>query len=206
VISVTGVTLPSFWMDRFPFPGVEGASWFDDGLNQAGVVAMASLLAPFGRRPCTVSELLYAAAGPDNHRHPYGDGSFDPDACEPDDQSPQDLGSHPDCESALGLMDFQVRSTWATLDAPMAGHMEASGSHAIWGGTSRADTFYAPNNFGFHQHGSEEEPYLDDGFRLCADAQPSEAVEQAYATWLSDARIGGAYAPLVSPIIASSAD
>jgi len=195
--------LEAFWIDRYPFPGLEGEDWFVDGLNHEMAAQLDAWLVDYGRRACTVTELLYAAAGPDNHRYPYGDGSFDISACDPDDSNPQPLGTYNRCESALGIRDFQVRSSWGRLDAqiiavmqdtPQAAGFPGDYTHAVWGGTSRSDTFYAPNNYGFHLHDLLEDPYQDDGFRVCAGPEaPTAEQDAAYSYWLEDLIRAGSY-------------
>jgi hypothetical protein len=206
IIPTHNATLESYWIDRYPFPGVPDIPWFTDGLSQDMVAWLDEWMADYGRRACTVSELLYAAAGPVNDRYPYGDGSFDPNACDPDDTAPAAIGTHAGCESALGIRDFQVRSAWGRLDSQMVAVMadtpQATGfpldnEFAAWGGTSRSDTYYAPSNFGFHLHGWEDDPYQDDGFRVCAGPdKPTPEQDAAYSYWLEDVVRAGSYVDL----------
>ncbi len=206
IIPHSSLSLDPFWIDRYPFPGLEGQDWFVDGLSHEMVSQLDDWLGDYGRRACTVSELLYAAAGRDNQRYPYGDGSFDINACDPDDSNPEPLGTYTTCESPLGIRDFQVRSTWAQLDAQMLDVMMATPqqpgfpgdyTHAVWGGTSRTDTFYSPNNFGFHVHDVLDEAYVDDGFRVCAGPDaPTDEQNTAYAYWLEDVIMAGSYEAL----------
>ena len=204
IIPESSIQVDGFWIDRYPFPGVPGDDWFPDGLNMQVVATLDSWLQEYGRRACTISELLLASASQDNHRYPYGDGDYDSTACDPDDSNPSPIGSFPDCVSATGVRDFQVRSTWVRLDRDMVLVMAETqqaddfpGDHefAVWGGTSRTDTYYAPNNFGFHMHGVDDVAYQDDGFRVCAGPNaPSEAQDTAYTYWLEDVRAAGSYA------------
>jgi hypothetical protein len=206
IIPMSSHTIDDFYMDRYPFPGVEGEDWFSDGTRHNTIEALDATLVDFGRRVCSIAELMYAAAGPGNHRLPYGDGSTWGESCDPDDENPSPLGSFPNCESDFGIRDFQVRSTWGRLDAQtisvMQGTPQADGfpgdlSYAVWGGTSRDDTFYAPSNFGFHTHGRlAEDLYLDDGFRVCADDTPTTNQEIAYARWMDRALDAGSYEAL----------
>ncbi len=70
-------------------------------------------------------------------------------------------------------------------------------TYAVWGGTSRRDTFHAPSNFGFHTHDRlAEDLYLDDGFRVCADAPPTANQNIAYDRWIEDALTAGSYEAL----------
>ncbi|MGB0637702.1 MAG: hypothetical protein ACPGTU_00115, partial [Myxococcota bacterium] len=103
--------------------------------------------------------------------------------------------------------DFQVRSTWGVLDEQtiqaLDGTEQVEGfpepfTYAVWGGTSRTDTFYAPNNYGFHTHAVDaEDRYQDDGFRVCAGPDaPTTAQDLAYDRWLSDALLAGSFEAL----------
>ena len=52
------------------------------------IEALDQTLEQYGRRACTISELMYAAAGPDNNRYPYGNEWIDR-VCDPDDANPE---------------------------------------------------------------------------------------------------------------------
>ena len=206
IMPATNYNIDDYYIDRYPFPGVAGVEWFTDGTRHNTIEALDATLADFGRRVCNISELLYAAAGPENHRYPYGDGFTWGEACDPDDMNPSPIGSFPDCVSDLGIRDFQVRSTWGRLDDTTVAVMQETPQHpsfpddliyAVWGGTSRDDTFYAPSNFGFHTHERlAEDLYLDDGFRVCADEEPTNNEEIAYTRWLESAIEAGSYEAL----------
>lgn len=205
IIPLADFTVDAFLIDRYPFPGVEGAEWFTDGAHHSTIEALDATLADFGRRACTITELLYAASSADNHRYPYGD-EYIAERCEVDDVNPEVIGAYPLCKSTLGIHDFQVRSTWGRLDEQIIAVMAeteqvfdfpADLEFASWGGTSRADTFYAPSNYGFHTHAREgEDRYLDDGFRVCADKNPTSAEELAYGRWLTRAVDAGSFEAL----------
>jgi hypothetical protein len=205
IIPEAEFSVAPFLIDRFPFPGVEGAAWFSDGAHHSTVEALDATLADFGRRACTITELLFAAASADNHRYPYGD-EFVAERCEPDDVNPDFIGTYSSCHSALGIHDFGVRSTWGRLDSQIVSVMSETDqggsfpgelSYASWGGTSRDDTFYAPTNFGFHTHAKEgEDRYLDDGFRICADTAPTRNEDLAFARWLDRALEAGSFEAL----------
>ena len=206
IMPLANYAIDDFYIDRYPFPGIEGAEWFADGTRHNTIEALDLTLADFGRRVCTIAELMYAAAGPDNHRYPFGDGTTWDDVCDPDDENPSPIGAFPGCESDFGIRDFQVRSTWGRLDATTITTMQDTPqregfpgdlTYAVWGGTSRDDTFYAPTNFGFHTHDRlAEDLYLDDGFRVCADDTPSANQEVAYERWLERALEAGSYEAL----------
>ena len=202
IIPLADFSVAPFLIDRFPFPGVEGAAWFNDGAHHSTIEALDAILADFGRRACTITELLYAAASAENHRYPYGD-AFIAGQCEVDDLNPDVIGAYAGCVSALGIRDFGVRSTWGRLDDQIIAVMNLTEQgevfpgdlvHATWGGTSRDDTFYAPSNFGFHTHAKEgDDRYLDDGFRICADETPTSNEDLAFERWLNKAVEGGSF-------------
>ena len=203
-------TIPAFCMDRFPFPGIEGESWPVDGLNLDTVHTLDLTLAAFGRRACTLSELLLAGAGPNNWRFPYDPGQALSGMCEEDDFEPGPIGRMPNCVSPLGFRDMLVRSVWARLDpamgAVLAGHgmpiyppwdgagFAGAQPYAVYGGTSRQGTFYCSTNFGVHSHPSSIELFLDDGFRVCANPGPPDpTVEAAWQDFLADFLLVGSY-------------
>ncbi len=207
VIPVSSFVIQDFYIDRYPFPGVAGEAWYTDGARHNTIVALDNTLGDFGRRVCTITELLFAAAGPENQRYPYGNGTHDPSACDPDDSNPAPIGTYENCRSPTGVHDFQVRSTWGVLDDQVVAALEGTEQidgfpepyvYAVWGGTSRTDTFYAPNNYGFHTHATDaEDRYLDDGFRVCAGPDtPTAAQDLAYDRWLTDALRAGSFEAL----------
>lgn len=197
--------LDDYYIDRFPFPGVEGVTWFTDGAIHSTIEALDAKLADFGRRACTIPELLYAAAGPDNMRYPYGN-DYVAGQCDPDDTNPQPIGTFSLCESDFGIRDFMVRGTWGRLDDQTREAIDGWGDHdrmpadiefAVYGGTSRLDTIQAHSNFGFHSHAKEgDDRYLDDGFRLCADAPPSTNQDAAFERWRDNAVAAGSFAAM----------
>jgi hypothetical protein len=205
VIYESNFGISSFCVDPLPFPGRAGAPWPSFGLNAALAEDLDSRLAAFGRRLCTISELLLASAGPDNWRYPYDPEDWSEGLCDPDDLTPQPLGSYEDCTSPLGVSDFQVRSTWGWLDPEMKAHLNSydapvtrpgedplppeSFEYAVQGGTSRAETFYSPTNFGIHSH-PQDAVYLDDGARVCADPAQDWPDEGGYEEWLAPALDG----------------
>jgi len=170
--------LGDFCMDAYPWPGVEGEGWMPDGLNWDRVIELESTLSVVGLRLCTIGELLYGAAGPENWRYPYLSSDFEEETCDPEDHTPLSMGTYSDCLSSTGFRDFGIRSSWARLDAQslevLAGGdpealPEGDGSYGIYGGTSRQDTFHAPSNFGIHYYGPGNQAYVTDDFRACAD-------------------------------------
>jgi hypothetical protein len=197
VIRRTTVEVTDFCIDVLPFPGRHGAVWPADGLGRETAERLDGALTDYGRRLCSVSELLLAGAGPDNWRYPYDPESPRPGLCDPDDSHPQPLGSFDACVSPAGVRDLQVRSTWARLGQTMRGHLESYGApnrpphlgggmpddraYAVWGGTARSDTFYSPNNFGIHAHDATEGTYIDDSTRVCREpGRVSARTERAY--------------------------
>lgn len=178
-----------FCIATFPMPGAEGAAWPTDGLSLDQLPDVEAALDTYGRRLCTVPELLLASAGEDNWRHPYDPEERSSTVCEPDDFNPSPLGAYQACESPMGVRDFEVRSTWAlldeltlaSLDEVWGGTIPGDAVYAVWGGTSRADTYYAPSNFGVHFHGAGEDPYTDDALRVCAD--PGGSTQDQDAAW-----------------------
>lgn len=165
-----------FCIAKFPAPGIEGGAWPVDGLSISQLPSVELELQASARRLCTVPELLRAAAGHDDWRHPY-DPEERRSVCDPDDGNPSPIGTFPSCTSPEGVRDFEVRSTWAGLDDQTAevlrefwgDDLDGGGTWVAWGGTSRTDTYYAPSNFGVHLHGADEDPYTDDGLRICTD-------------------------------------
>lgn len=176
-----------FCVAEYPFPNRAGVPWPADGLRIDQLPAVEARVEPFGRRLCTVDELLLVGAGPDNWRHPHDPARRLPGRCEPYDLAEgMVLGAYAGCVNAQGVHDLGVRSSWARINDPAiardlrAGWLTDRGPsvplpdlpYAVWGGTARDDTFYAPGNFGIHTHGIEG-PFVDDGLRLCATPRPS---------------------------------
>jgi hypothetical protein len=209
-IPLSTLTIPAFCMDRFPFPGIEGESWPADGLNFDTVRELDEVLADFDRRPCTVSELLLAGAGPNNWRFPYDPGEHLSGMCEEDDFNPGPIGRMPMCISPLGFRDVLVRSVWARLDPTMGAALAPHGipiyppwegagfvgsqAYVVYGGTSRQGTFYNSSNYGVHSHTDSVELFLDDGFRVCANpGVPDPVVEAAWQDFLAEFLIVGSY-------------
>ena len=182
--------LNDFCMDAYPWPGLAGQGWMPDGLHWNQVVEMEGMLAQIGLRMCTVGELLYGAAGPDNWRYPYLSSTHESDICDPEDHTPLPMGTYPDCVSSTGFSDFGIRSAWARLDeqaVEILGFGKGSkwpagdGTYGIYGGTSRQDTFHAPSNFGIHYYGPGDPAYVTDDIRVCADLSdepPDQATER----------------------------
>ena len=203
IIPAHDFVIDDYYIDRYPFPGAEDAAWFTDGAHHSTIEALDAKLGDFGRRACTLTELLYAAAGPDNLRYPYGD-TYVSGHCDGDDTNPEPIGTFTLCESDFGIRDFMVRGAWGRLDTQTREAIDGSGDHeampadiefAVYGGTSRLDTIQAHSNFGFHTHAKEgEDRYLDDGFRICADAPPSTNQDNAFERWRNNAVEAGSFA------------
>jgi hypothetical protein len=194
IIRRSDFTVADVCVGLYPFPGVRGAAWPSDGLNLDGAEALNDHLADFGRRLCTVPELLLAAAGPENERYPYGP-EHRVDVCDPSGDSPSLLGTWVNCVSPTGVRDFGVRSTWGAVTDDLVAALEPHGlpwgagerSLVAYGGTSRQNTFYAPTNFGVHAHSLGEEAYGDDGARVCRDPRPIDAAEEErWAVFVDD--------------------
>ncbi len=205
--------ISTFCVDAFPFPGRDGAAWPPDGLDYVQARQLDDALSTHGRRLCTVSELLLAAAGSSNSRYPYGDDRVE-GRCDPSDASPQAMGTFAGCVSAAGARDFLVRSAWARLEEPMCTHLGAYGApnrpphvgggvpdvldYAVYGGIGRTDTFYASTNFGIHGHGADAGQTPDDATRVCRDpGRVDAATEAGYAAWIDGFIAGGSYAALL---------
>ncbi len=179
-----------FCIDTYPLPGTAGASWPTDGLNKPQIrETVEPWLWGQGRRLCTVSELMFAAGGAEGLRFPWGNTRKD-GVCDPKDEAPDPMGSFPKCESPTGAREFQVRSTWARLDATTLAALSAAGAdtqpgfdggYTVWGGLVRADTYYAPTNSGVHFHQDDAPAFNDDGLRTCAWSGAVSGEQQA--TW-----------------------
>jgi hypothetical protein len=163
-----------------------------------------------------VSELLLAAAGPDNWRYPNDARTRIEGACDPSDSRPQPLGSYESCISPVGVRDFMVRSTWGRLEEPMQTHLGAYGApnrpphvgggtpdvldYAVYGGIGRTATFYASTNFGIHGHSANEGQTQDDAARVCRHPGPAGAdIESIYSAWVdSFIASGSSYTALLA--------
>ena len=214
VIRLTTVEVTDFCIAVLPFPGRPGAPWPADGLGRETAERLDETLADYGRRLCSVSELLLAGAGPGNWRFPYDPESYRHGACDPDDSHPQALGSFDGCVSPAGIRDLQVRSTWARLGRSLGSHLESYGApnrpphlgggmpedraYAVWGGTARLDTYYSPNNFGVHGHDASEGSYSDDTTRVCREpGRVSARTERAYGDFLTGFEKSNSYSKLL---------
>ena len=182
------VSIGAFCVQTFPFPGIEGGEWPSAGPTYTEMERLDAVLPRLERRLCDMSELLLARAGPENWRYVYDSDIWSDSTCDPDDHSPEVMGSYPGCESPFGIRDAGVRSTWGVYDEsirqvlePLGGPAYLPGSsdapdfvrdahdYALVGGVVRTDTFYAASNFGAHRHASSESGFSDDGLRICAE-------------------------------------
>lgn len=180
IIMLSTFDADGFCVDEYPFPGSVGEPWPWDGLSVEDAMVFEALVTPYGRRLCGMVELMLAGAGPENWRFPYDPEERISGMCEPDDFDPGPLGNYPTCVSPLGVHDFMVRSTWGRLhsdelreacgEAYLGGveDLPGGGDFAVWGGTSRPDTWYASTNFGIHFHFLGAGSHSDDGVRTCA--------------------------------------
>ena len=192
-------TLDGFCIDQYPFPG-EGQPWTSDELDWDAVERWNTAVGAYGRRLCTVAELMHAAAGSSNWRYPYDRFNYRDGVCEPSDLTPSaPIGSFPECESPFGVRDFMVRSTWAVLDEQAGAAIReyyatdtgvlipGGGQYAVWGGSAQQGTFYAPNNYGLHFYGPGDPGYINESVRGCAElGTPSAESEAAYDAFVAD--------------------
>ena len=180
VLPESSYRIAPYCIDLHAFPGRSKLPWPVDGIAASQAQSVEAALIAHGRRLCTVVELTYAAAGAENRRFPWSADQRNKPECEDDDERPTSLGSRPECVSPFGLMDLQVRSSWArmtpevrsTLGAHAAAkegaQHGAAGPYWLWGATARDDTYYAPTNFGLHHHEADGQAFLDDALRVCA--------------------------------------
>tara|TARA_B110000037_G_C17011034_1_gene461311 strand:- start:68 stop:811 length:744 start_codon:yes stop_codon:yes gene_type:complete len=166
------VTVEDYCVAELPFPGTKGDVWMEDGLAAGDLWLWEKLLHDYGRRFCTVEELVWArASGENNFSFVHGnrrDASCDPGTSS---QIISPIGSFEGCINELGVGDVGVSSSWASSSAEVD---EARGAEwirpfVVVGGTARTDTFYAPDNFGIHAHDPGNPPFFDDQLRVCAD-------------------------------------
>jgi len=174
-IPLMDIRVEHFCMDPFPFPGQAGDVYPVDGIAFRQVDDWERLLEAYGRRLCTPEELLWASAsGPANL--PYAVGEQRGLLCEPFDdwERMSPMGRWPACVSPWGLYGFNVMSSWASASPTMNAYRQElhPKPYAVVGGANRDDTFYAPTNYGIHEHGLEDFPYFDDQLRVCADPGP----------------------------------
>lgn len=200
------VSTSGYCVDRYPLPGREGAAWPPDGLGHDQVATLEAALPAWGRRLCTVSELMMAGTGPDNWRYPYDPANHIDGACDPESSTPLALGTYPDCRSPLGVRDLNVKSSWGTLDAAVKAviepyyieweqEMPGGGAYGVWGGTSQQNTFHSPDNYGIHFYGPGDPSYPTDGIRVCANVgKLDEATEAAWATQMDAIESAGTLA------------
>ena len=213
IIPVTTIRLEPYCVDRFPLPGREGDTWTGDGLSWDQVAQLESLLPRYERRLCSVAELLYAAAGPENWRLPYHPSAYEEGVCDVVANTPSPIGSYPGCRSPMGVRDFVVRSSWATFDPFTYGAVRpqwdndfpGEGAYAIYGGTAAQDTFFAPTNYGLHFYGPGDPSYTTDGLRTCAAVGvPQAAVDDAWAAQIAALAAGGSLATWIEGLEAGT--
>lgn len=214
VIFKTDLAIEPFCIDRFPFPGRAGDHWPIDGLNTGMVREFERQVQQRGRRLCLISELLLAAAGPENWRYPYHPEEWKIGVCDSDDRHPRPIGTFEGCVSPLGVRDVGIRSCWGRLGSELRDHLRSYGgptrpphlggqmpgglAYAVHGGTSRLNTYYAPNNFGVHAHEMGEPNYLDDTIRVCRDVGGIDPIEElSYREWIGAWGPGSGYAQLL---------
>jgi len=166
------VRVETYCVSELPFPGIRGSDWLEDGLAAGDLWLWEQVLSLFGRRFCTVEELVWASAsGPRNYA--FVNGNRRESTCDPgvsiDDISP--IGHFEACVNELGVADVGVTSSWAasSLEVDEARGAEWLRPYVVVGGTARLDTFYVPNNFGIHAHDPGNPPFFDDQLRVCSD-------------------------------------
>jgi hypothetical protein len=176
------VDLEPFCVAIHPFPGRPGDSYPEDGLEAGDLWLWEHLLHSYGRRLCTVEELVWSlASGVENL--PFSQGQGRSPFCEPDsswgDMDP--LGRWANCRNRLGLQDMETLSSWAQAseDVDDARGAQRRRPWVVVGGTNRPDTFYAPTNFGLHAHDPGDPAFFDDQLRVCADPGWSREAEWA---------------------------
>jgi hypothetical protein len=195
--------ISSFCVAKYPFPGAP-YGWFPDGLVLSDLPLLERALQPTGRRLCRVSELLFAASGPENWRYPYDRSTRAPRACDPKDPAPDPFGSFSSCVSPTGVHDFMVRSSWGR--STDQDKLEAT--FVVVGGLVREDTVYAPTNFGVHEHKlTDPRNFEDDGIRLCANPGSfSPAQDRAWSEFLELAVEANSFEGLVEGLSERSKD
>ncbi len=201
VINLGRFTVVPYCMDRFSFPGVEGLEPMTNGLVFEQLPDLVAILGEWGRRSCSIAELLLGAAGPDNWRYPYDPETRREEVCPTDSATPGPLGGFPECVSPLGFRDFMGRSSWGTIDASTAtlfpdGLLNPENvrfdvtehAWALQSGTGDTSSYYAESNFGIHTHGPGENDFWDDSFRACMSPEVEEPKPTAeWVEWLQDA-------------------
>jgi hypothetical protein len=183
-----------FCIDALPFPGQKGDVWLEDGLEAGKVKQWQQVLAQYGRRFCTVEELVWAtASGPANW--PFLTGTKPPTHCEPNSSwgDMRGLGEHTGCTNPWGVRDANVSSVWAlaSKEVDEVRGQERWREFVIVGGTNRPDTFYAPTNFGIHTHDPGDSAYFDDQLRVCAD--PGAGLEAEWQLFREAAALQGSF-------------
>ena len=213
IVPVTTMRLDAFCIDRFPLPGRAGDDWPQDGLTWDQVAQLEDLLPRYGRRLCSVSELMLAAAGPENWRLPYNPSTHEDGICDIEGNTPSALGTYSDCASPFGVRDFMVRSSWATFDPFAYGAVRpqwdndfpGEGVYAIYGGTAALDTFFAPSNYGIHFYGPGDPAYTTDGIRTCAaTGVPEAALDDAWASLMTNLARDRSLAAWIEVLIAGA--
>jgi len=181
------VRLEAFWIDRYPWPNIEGEppmtdlSWYE---AQARCKAL-------GKRLCTEAEWEKACKGPRGLRYGYGD-RFEPDWCHTDIVGSEELaaaGEHPRCASGYGVVDMlgNVNEWVSDLRRSNDNHglPWPTGSHRgypiLRGGDLGMAGRMLTCSFRNHSHNME---YTggDDGFRCCRSAARDSTPEQPEAT------------------------
>ena len=217
-----------FWIAEYPFPG-KGEAWIGrsdtgGGLSYAQVRLLDERLAPvFGRRLCTVEELLLAGAGPENQRLPYG-ADRDVALCDVDQNPARPIGGFPGCVSPLGVHDILTRSLWAHIDDESRAHYNRRAKELGWiyqlpgdmpvlvvHGLNNRVADYGTSVQTLHWHFAPGDPwaegeadvsFVDDYPSFCADPDdlPTAEQEAAFEAKRVACAAAGSFEPLLSAL------
>lgn len=198
VLEATWTLERDYCIATWPFPGkgYRVPTRDPEGhLAYGEVKRIAAILPRYGRRLCSFKEVLFAAAGRENRRFPWGDEWRD--VCDSYKEPVGTIGAWPECVTPEGVFELGVRSTWATLDAQAERHLEAGydvgldpGDLAVTGLSSEQRAGLAAlTNYGIHCHVNACGTYdrgveggldwSDDALRVCADPGPADPAKDA---------------------------
>lgn len=220
--------IEDFWIAEYPFPG-RGEAWIGrsetgGGLSYAQVSLLDERMAPvFGRRLCTVEELLLAGAGPGNQRLPYGP-ERDVTRCDEDQDPTRPIGGFLDCVSPLGVHDITTRSLWAHIDDESRAHYNRRAAEMGWNyqlpddmpvlvvhGLNNRVADYGTSVQTIHWHFAPGDPwaegeanaqFVDDYPSFCADPArlPTAEQEAAFEATRVACAATGSFEPLLEAL------